>query len=176
MQWRQQGRLYYECLVRNPYYTLWWEFDRPDPVASIFTMIAPVGAEHPLSEEVQWQLWQLHVLKAVQPLLAAFKELGIIPTAAAAEGAAAQPTTCACTESGMLVSGCSATGQSSSAGSSQAGTFTAHMAAAAAAAPNRSSGATCCSCSSGVHNGQQQRQHLKPNGPSSQLCQAQQSS
>jgi hypothetical protein len=77
--------VYLKSLLGRPAFRVRW-LSKPGTAGTVFNVqqFSPFGREHQHNAEVQWQVWQLRVLKAMQQLWAAFKSVGIAPSAAAA--------------------------------------------------------------------------------------------
>jgi hypothetical protein len=90
--------VYLTSLLGRPVFRMRW-LNEPETVGNVFSteQIIPCGGEDQHSVEVQWQVWQLTVLLAMQHLWAAFKCVGIAPSAAAAGEPAAAAAAAAST-------------------------------------------------------------------------------
>jgi hypothetical protein len=79
--------VYLKSVLGRPAFEMRW---LNEPVGAYANQqIHPYGREDEHNAEVQWQEWQLRVLQMMQHLWAAFKFVGIAPSAAAAEEQAA---------------------------------------------------------------------------------------
>jgi hypothetical protein len=83
--------VYSRSVLSRPAFVMRW-LNKPDTTGETFSTqrILPagrLGRQYPA--EAPWQVWQLRVLQAMQHLWAAFKSVGIAPSAAAAEEPAA---------------------------------------------------------------------------------------
>jgi hypothetical protein len=82
--------VYFKSLLGSPVFQMRWV---DDPAAADAThsteQLLPWGTEDQHIAEVQWQVWQLAVLKVAHNLWAAFKSVGIAPSVAAASEAPA---------------------------------------------------------------------------------------
>jgi hypothetical protein len=94
--------VYFDSMMARPVFRLRWMSASATAGARFCTQqTRPSGGYHQHNVEVQWQVWQMRVLQAMQLLWAAFKSVGIaasIPAAgdpAAAAAAAADSTTAA---------------------------------------------------------------------------------
>jgi hypothetical protein len=77
--------VYLRSVLSRPTFVMRW-LNKPDTAGETFSTqrILPAGRLDQYTAEAQWQVWQLRVLQAMQHLRAAFKSVGIAPSAAAA--------------------------------------------------------------------------------------------
>jgi hypothetical protein len=140
-------------LMARPSFRLRW-LSEPAAAGTRFCshQMQPVGYMQQHNAEVQWQVWQLRVLQAMQYLWALFKSVGIAPSAAAAgaPAAAAASTRAAAAVLVRHLPGMLAQTRKKGAPT------------AASAPASRSSGTTCCACSRAACSGQQQWQRMRP--------------
>jgi hypothetical protein len=92
--------VFLKSLLGRPAFRMRWlsepvQLSEPGTAGTVFSVetFSPCGREHQHNAEVQWQAWQLRVLKAMQQLWAAFKSVGIAPSAAGEPAAAAAAST-----------------------------------------------------------------------------------
>jgi hypothetical protein len=86
--------VYLRSLLGRPIFHMRW-LDEPvtADAAYVNLQIHPCGTEDQHNVEAQWQVWQLHVLQAMQHIWAASKAVGIAPSREAAEQPAAAVST-----------------------------------------------------------------------------------
>jgi hypothetical protein len=88
--------VYLRSLLGRPAFRMRWLNEPATADGAFYTeFIQPKGREDQHNAEVQWQVWQLAVLQAMQDLWAAFKSVGIAPSAAAAASGALAGDACA---------------------------------------------------------------------------------
>jgi hypothetical protein len=77
--------VYFKSLLGRPEFRMRW-LNKPAAAGATYStqQILPYGIYLQHNAEVQWQIWQLRVLQVMQHLWAAFKSVGIAPSAAAA--------------------------------------------------------------------------------------------
>jgi hypothetical protein len=96
--------VYFNSLLGRPVFRMRW-LNNPAIIGQVFCtqQLVPYGEEDQHNAEVQWQVWQLRVLQAMQYLWAAFKSVGVAPfTKVAAQPAAAAASTSAAAASETL--------------------------------------------------------------------------
>jgi hypothetical protein len=74
--------VYLKSLLGRPVFKLCW-LNEPTDAGDMYyhQQVHPHGREDQHNAEVQWQVWQLAVLQAMQQLWAAFKSVGLAPSA-----------------------------------------------------------------------------------------------
>jgi hypothetical protein len=107
-------QLLYNSLVAAPLFRFWWAFGGPG--ANEFGATGLYGNQQLASKEMQWLLWQLRVLSAVQVLSQAMRLLGVPAAAAAATGSGGEAA-----EGIAAAAASSTTGQASTKASSSCG-------------------------------------------------------
>jgi hypothetical protein len=121
-----------KSLLGRPDFRMRWLNEPSTDAEAVFStqQFGPSGTEDQHNAEVQWQKWQLAALQTMQHLWAAFKSVGIAPSAAAEAAAAPASTTAAAAASETLAGDACAYPQEQSTASSAVSTSSSNSSSA----------------------------------------------
>jgi hypothetical protein len=115
--------VYYKSLLGRPVFRMRWLNEPADASDTFCTrFISHCGREDLHSAEAQWQVWQLAVLVTTKDLWAAFKSVGIAPSAAAAGQPAAAAAAASTSAARETLAACGEPQESSGSSSSTVST------------------------------------------------------